>query len=116
MLTVTCQKLDNVNSGDHVVLVNLQHHNDHIPYFDVEMPSGASDIICDSLEWSTQASLVTKIQESYQNVTVKQVHAAWTKMSETLWKWDQHQLPSAEILLKDTWKMLMYSTFLWLMV
>ena len=31
----------------------------------------------------------------------KQVHAAWTEMSETLWKRDQYQLTSAGILLNE---------------
>jgi len=53
------------------------------PYFDVEMPSGASDIIRQHLEWSTPVSLVPQIQTSFPNVTAKQVHAAWTDMSET---------------------------------
>ena len=34
-------------------------------------------------------------------MAVKQVHAAWTEMSKTLWKWDQHQLPLPKILLKE---------------
>ena|SRR5882762_6297099 len=97
-LVVTCRECA---STDRIISVNLQHHDDHIPYFDVEMPSGASDIIRENLEWSTPAALVTKIQDSYPHVTGKQVHAAWTEMSETLWKRAQHQLPLAEILLKE---------------
>ena len=101
-LVVACRRLDNaLNGTDHIISVNLQHHDDHIPDFDVEMPSGASDIIHQHLEWSTPVSLVPQIQTSFPNVTAKQVHAAWTDMSETLWKRDQYQLPSAEILLKE---------------
>lgn len=65
------------------------------------MPSGASDIIREHLEWSTPGSLVEQIQASYPSVTAKQVHTAWTEMSETLWKRDQYQLTSAEILLNE---------------
>lgn len=101
-LVVMCRKADNTPNGtDRVITVNLRHHDDHVPYFDVEMPSGASDIIREHLEWSTPASLVPQIQAAYPNVTAKQVHAAWTEMSETLWKRDQYQLPSAEILLNE---------------
>ena len=38
-LVVICRKSD--VSTDHVISVNLHHHDDHVPYFDVEMPSGA---------------------------------------------------------------------------
>jgi hypothetical protein len=72
-----------------------------MPHFDVEMLSGALDIIQENLEWSTPASLVTQIQVSYPNVTTQQVHATWSQMSETLWKHDQYQLSSTKILLNQ---------------
>ena len=101
-LVVTCRKANNsLNNTDCIIMVNLRHHDDHVLYFDVEMPSGALDIICEHLKWSTPASLVLQIQATYPNVTAKQVHAAWTEMSKTLWKRDQYQLPSAEILLNE---------------
>jgi hypothetical protein len=90
-----------LKSTDRTVSIHLHHYDDHIPYFDVEMPPGALDMIREDLEWSTPASLGAKIQASYPNVTAKQVHSAWTEMSETLWKRNQYQLPSAEILLKE---------------
>ena len=73
----------------------------HKQYFDVEMLLGAVDIICDNLEWSTPVSLTPQVQAIYPNMTGKQVHRAWTEMSETLWKRDHLQLLSAEILLKE---------------
>ena len=61
-LIVLCRKLDDsLNSAYRIILINLRHHDDHIPYFDVEMPSGASEIICERLEWSTPGSLVEQI-------------------------------------------------------
>jgi hypothetical protein len=65
------------------------------------MPLGASDIIRENLEWSTPASLIPKVQNSFLNVTAQQVCTTWTQMSETLWKRDQYQLLSAKILLKE---------------
>jgi hypothetical protein len=53
------------------------------------------------LEWSTPASLIAKVQNSFPNVTAQQVRTTWTQRSETLWKRDQYQLPSAKILLKE---------------
>jgi len=100
-LVVTCRKSDTVDDGNRTISINLHHEDDHVPYFDVEMPSGASDIIRDNLEWSTPASLVTQIQALYPNVTAQQIRTTWTQMSETLWKRDQYQLSSAETLLRE---------------
>ena len=65
------------------------------------MPPEAVKIIRDGLEWSAPNSLVPKIQSLYPTVTANQVHAAWTKMSETLWKRDMDQLTSAKKLLTE---------------
>lgn len=65
------------------------------------MPEGASDIIRESLEWTTPVALVPKIQALYPSVSASQVHAAWSEMSETLWRKDDQQLPSAEKLLAE---------------
>src|ERR1700736_6268134 len=65
------------------------------------MPPEALNIICDNLEWSTPVSITPKVQVVYPQVAGKQVHRAWTEMSEVLWKRDHLQLPSAEILLKE---------------
>ena len=34
-------------------------------------------------------------------MTTKQIHAAWTQMSEVLWRWDKEQLKSARLLLDE---------------
>lgn len=88
-------------STDRIIRVKLQHFDNHAPYYDVEMPPEAAAMIRENLEWSTPVSLVPKIQAAHPNVTANQIHAAWTGMSETLWKRDQYQLPSAKILLKE---------------
>ena len=38
-LIVACWKVNTLNGTNHVIFVQLQHHKDHIPYFDIEMPS-----------------------------------------------------------------------------
>ena len=38
---------------------------------------------------------------TYLSVTAKQVHAAWTMMSETLWKWGRDQSASVKALLGE---------------
>jgi hypothetical protein len=102
-LTVICRASSMIGSasGEHIILIKLQHHENHIPYYNVSMPDGASDIIRESLEWSTPVSLVPKIQALYPNVSAKQVHSAWSEMSETLWRREEDQLLSAEKLLVE---------------
>lgn len=87
--------------GTQVITIRIEHHDRHTQYLDVDMPPEALDIIRDNLEWSTPVSITPKVQALYPNVTSKQVHKAWTEMSEILWKRDHLQLPSAEILLKE---------------
>ena len=65
------------------------------------MPLEASNIIQENMEWSNPASLTIKIQDRFLDVTAQQVRTTWAQMSETLWKRDQYQLPSAKILLKE---------------
>ena len=83
------------------MVINLQHNINHTPYYDVAMPPEALKIIQNSIEWSTLVSLVMKIQSMYPNVSSKQIHSAWSAMSETIWKKDEQQLPSAEKLLME---------------
>ena len=89
---MTCQNPVGKKSTDCVVMVILHHHGNHVPYYDVKMPDGASDIICESLEWTMPVTLVLRTQALYPSVSANQVHATWTKMSEALWREDDQQL------------------------
>lgn len=73
----------------------------HDPYYDVAMPPEAADIVRENLEWTTPVSIIPKVQAAYPQVTGKQVHRAWTEMSEVLWKRDRMQLLSAKMLLEE---------------
>jgi hypothetical protein len=65
------------------------------------MPPEAAAIIRENLEWTTPNAMVPKVQSLFPAVTSAQIHSAWTTMSETLWKRDDQQLRSAEILLHE---------------
>jgi hypothetical protein len=73
----------------------------HVPYYDVALPLGAVETIQEDLEWTTPSEMARKIQAAYPAVSAKQVHKAWTTMSETLWKKDADQLLSARTLLQE---------------
>ena len=61
----------------------------------------ALEIIRTNLEWTTPVSMVGRIQGLFPNVTAKQIHAAWTQMSDVLWRQDNDQLKSASLLLDE---------------
>ena len=46
-------------------------------------------------------SITPKVQAAFPQVTPKQVHTAWTQMSEMLWKRDNMQMPLAKLLLEE---------------
>ncbi|KAF7966149.1 hypothetical protein HWV62_39928 [Athelia sp. TMB] len=96
-LIVTCARAD----GGNRVTIRLRHHENHVTYYDVELPDGAAQIIRENIEWSTPNGITPKVQAAYPQVTGKQVHYAWTEMSETLWRRGDMQLPSAKILLGE---------------
>jgi hypothetical protein len=87
--------------GMRLVTIKMHYHQKHKPYYDVAMPPEALDFIRTNLDWSTLVSMVSKVQELYPNVTASQIHTAWTTMSETLWKREKMQLPSAKVLLEE---------------
>ena len=75
--------------------IQIQHHKRHNPYYDIAMPHEAANIIHENLEWTTLVSIIPKVQAAYPQITGKQVHWAWTEMSEVLWKHNHMQLPFA---------------------
>ncbi|ESK82156.1 hypothetical protein Moror_14489 [Moniliophthora roreri MCA 2997] len=84
-----------------LITLHVKHKHQHVLYYDVSVPEGASEIICQNLEWSMPSSLVLKVQATYPNVTAKQVHQAWGVISEELWKKRPNQLELAQVLLQE---------------
>jgi hypothetical protein len=84
-----------------MVTIWLEHHIKHIPYYDVSLLPDATAMICKDLEWICPSEIAKKVQMTYLAITTNQVHAAWTTMSETLWKRAPQQLPSVQTLLGE---------------
>jgi len=99
-LIVSCATRGAVSTGSWTITVRLHHHRNHLPYYDIALPPEAAVLICENLEWSTPVLITPKVQALYLHVTSKQIHFAWTQMSETLWKRDKMQLSLAELLTK----------------
>ena len=83
------------------ITILLEHRMKHTPYFDVSLPPEATALIREELEWTCPNEMSKKVQMTYPSVTANQVHAAWTTMSQTLWKRESEQLPSVKALLDE---------------
>lgn len=100
-LTVTCK--EQRRSNDLLVSVTLKHTScpEHAPYYDVTLPTEALAIICECVDWATPNEILRRVQATFPQVTSGQVHGAWTRLSEVLWKKESEQLPSAKVLLEE---------------
>jgi len=58
-------------------------------------------MIHENVKWSTPMSITPKVQAVYPQVMARQVHTAWTQMSEILWKRDKMKLSSVKLLLEE---------------
>lgn len=83
------------------ITIWLEHHKSHTPYYDVSLPPEAAALIRENLEWFSPHEIAKRVLPTYPVITAKQVHAAWTTMSETLWKRGREQLPSVKTLLGE---------------
>ena len=83
------------------ITIWLEHHKSHTPYYDVSLPPEAAALIRENLEWFSPHKIAKRVLPTYPVITAKQVHAAWTTMSETLWKRGREQLPSVKTLLGE---------------
>lgn len=100
-LNISCQQKRSNGENILTVTIWLKHDIKHTPYYDVLLPPEAAAIIRDELEWTTPSEIAKRIQADYPAVSAKQVHKAWTTMSEILWKRDTEQLLSATALLNE---------------
>ncbi|KAN0128951.1 hypothetical protein V8E53_013213 [Lactarius tabidus] len=83
----------------YTISIWLEHHMKHTPYYDVSLPPEAMAMIQENIECHCPSKVVKKVLLTHPSVTTKQVHAAWTMMSETLWKRSNEQLASVKVLL-----------------
>ena len=100
-LNISCRADSGSRENTYTITIWLEHHQRHIPYFDVSLPSEAADMIQENLEWTCPNDITKKVQLTYPAVTADQIYKAWTTMSETLWKRNAEQLPSVKALLGD---------------
>ena len=99
-LTISC-RTNPSREDTYTITVSLEHHMRHTPYYDVSLHPEAAALIRENLDWFSPHEVSKKVVAIYPSITAKQVHTAWTTMSETLWKHDKEQLPSVNLLLGE---------------
>ncbi|KAH9023946.1 hypothetical protein EDB85DRAFT_2075228 [Lactarius pseudohatsudake] len=100
-LNISCCTNPKSEENTCTITIWLEHHMRHTPYYDVVLPPEAPALIQEGLEWSCPNEITKRVQSAYLSITANQVHVAWTKMSETLWKRGTQQLPSVRTLLEE---------------
>ena len=100
-LNISCRASSGVWENMRTITIWLDHQSRHPPYYDVTLPPKAVETIREELKQTTPSEMARWIQIAYPNVSTKQVHKAWTTMSETLWKRDAEQILSAKTLLME---------------
>ncbi|KAN0133621.1 hypothetical protein V8E53_008568 [Lactarius tabidus] len=100
-LNISCRTNLGSEENAYTIIIWLEHHARHIPYYDVSLPPEASALICENLEWICPSEIAKKVQSTYPFITTNQVHTAWTTMSETLWKRGAQQIPSVRTILGE---------------
>ena len=73
----------------------------HTLYYDVSLPPEAAALICENIDFHSPNEIAKRILLTHPSVTANQVHAAWSKMSEALWKQDVDQVTSIKTLLGE---------------
>ena len=100
-MNVLCQAKRGSGGATYTISIWIEHHQQHIPYYDISLPSEAAEIIRENLEWTSPNEIAIKVQMTYHTVTTSQIYNAWTTMSEMLWKRDPDQLSSVWALLGE---------------
>jgi len=83
------------------IIIHLHHHFKHVHYVDVSMPPEAMQMIEEQAEWATPSVLATQVRKLHSRVSMDQVYKAWRALSETHWRRDDLQIPSAKKLLDE---------------
>lgn len=99
-LNISC-RTNQSNVHTHTITIWLEHHMKHTPYYDVSLPPEATSLIRENIEYHSPNEIAKRILLTHPSVTANQVHAAWTTMSETLWKRDKDQVASIKMLLGE---------------
>ena len=91
-LKISCHANPRSKEKTYTITIWLEHRMEHIPYYDVSLPPEAAALIRDNIECLCPNKVAKKVLLTYPSITTKQVHTAWTTMSETLWKWNNISL------------------------
>ena len=100
-MSISCHVMRGSGGTTHTISIWVEHHSWHIPYYNVDLPSKAAEMIWENLEWTCPSEIAKKVQMTHLSVTASQIYRAWMTMSEILWKRDLDQLTSVRTLLGE---------------
>ena len=100
-LNVSCRTNPQSKAGTYTITIWLEHHMKHTPYYDVSLPPEAAALIQENIDYHSPNEIAKWILLTHPSVTANQVCAAWSTMSETLWKCDNNQVASIKTLLDE---------------
>ena len=100
-MSISCHVTRGSRGTTHTISIWVEHHSRHIPYYNVDLPSEAAEMIQENLEWTCPSEIAKKVQMTHLSVTASQIYRAWMTMSEILWKRDLDQLTSVRTLLGE---------------
>ncbi|KIJ27755.1 hypothetical protein M422DRAFT_271044 [Sphaerobolus stellatus SS14] len=63
------------------ITVHLEHGMKHVPYYDVQLPKAAQELIFQNL-WASSSIIAAKVQKEYPHITSQQVYRAWVEFTE----------------------------------
>ena len=99
-LNISCRTLQS-KEGKRTITIYLEHHMKHTLYYDVTLPPEAAALIHENIDFHSPNEIAKRIMLTHPSVMANQVHAAWSKMSEALWKRDIDQVTSIKTLLGE---------------
>ena len=99
-LNILCCTLQS-KEGKHTITIYLEHHMKHTLYYDVSLPPEAAALIHKNIDFHGPNEIAKRILLTHPSVMANQVHVAWSKMSEALWKQDINQITSIKTLLGE---------------
>ncbi|KAJ7488214.1 hypothetical protein FB451DRAFT_1025329, partial [Mycena latifolia] len=91
-----------VNDFDSIAFVKIVHHEDHVPYWSIDVPADVVEFVHQNPKL-TPTQLWDEILKTYPRplFTCQAIYAMWAEANAMEWKRDPDELKSANILLEE---------------
>ncbi|KAJ7212431.1 hypothetical protein C8J57DRAFT_1539110 [Mycena rebaudengoi] len=91
-----------INDWDDIAFVKIVHHDDHVPYWSIDVPADVADFVRHNPQL-TPGQLWSEILKTHPQPTFtrRAIYAMWAETNAMEWKRDPDELKSANILLQE---------------